>query len=98
MKRLEKRLFERGLLQTRLMGVTFYGAIVKAWPVDTGLSRNGWVFSNTPTGINVSNAVDYSKYLWYGIPPNEMMYHGSKQMPHGGRKILDEVMKGYGKW
>ncbi len=55
--------------------------IQAAWPVATGRSRAAWKVEEQPTGWAVTNHIDYSGYLWEGLP------RGSKQMPYGGDPI-----------
>jgi hypothetical protein len=82
------QIYNKHLKEVRNAGVYFHGAIVKAWPVDTGRSRRAWDLYPTPDGISVFNGVSYSGVLWNGRVFNGKWY-GSEQMPNGGQPILD---------
>lgn len=66
----------------------FFRDIVRVWPVDTGRSRAAWKIEEIATARwLVSNNVNYSQYLWVGLPV------GSKQLPNGGQPILNATVR-----
>lgn len=83
---LENKISDRADKIVAKSATKFYTKIVKAWPVDTGASRQAWQISQKAEGEwEVSNNVRYSVYLWEGLP------RGSSQMPTGGNPILESV-------
>ena len=68
--------------------------ILKDWPEATGLSGDHWNIRKIDDGYELVNNIDYSKYLWMGLP------EGSDQMPLGGdpiwTKYVYQLTKGKG--
>ncbi len=56
--------------------------IQEVWPIDTGASKAAWKVEEQPSGWAVTNNLDYSAFLWEGLP------RGSKQLPYGGDPIF----------
>lgn len=72
----------------------FQANITKAWPVDTGESRNAW---RAPVEVEpgtwvVSNDVLYSAVLWRGRHVVGGKAYGSEQMPQGGYPTLAKTV------
>ena len=67
--------------------------IVKAWPVKSGRSKDGWKVHGHRAGWTISNHVvspeghDYVPNLWIGLPL------GSRQLPNGGDPIVQRQLR-----
>ena len=71
----------------------FQTEITKAWPVDTGYSRNAW---QAPKRVDVAewqviNDVIYASVLWKGEHIIGDKLYGSPSLPNGGYPILNKT-------